>query len=60
MRIVAPEVADAIPINLEPALLRLRHASTERELWELPNLLAVDFYESGGLFPVAEALNAAE
>lgn len=34
VRIIAPEVAAAIPVNLEPALLRLRHASTERQYWE--------------------------
>lgn len=37
---------------------RARRCHAARGL--LPNLLAVDFYESGGLFPVAEALNAGE
>jgi len=33
LRIVAPQVADQIPDNFRPALVRFRHASTELELW---------------------------
>lgn len=33
VRTVAPEVADQIPDNLRPALLRFRHASEELGLW---------------------------
>lgn len=33
LRIVAPAVADQIPDNIRPALVRFRHTSTELQLW---------------------------
>ncbi|MFO7590973.1 MAG: hypothetical protein R6X23_08750 [Acidimicrobiia bacterium] len=41
VRIAAPDVAAAIPANIEPALLRLQNASTEHALWQLADQVRI-------------------
>lgn len=51
-----PSPADALPANSE-AVLRDRFARCRAERGRLPNILSVNFYETGDLLRVVEALN---
>jgi hypothetical protein len=51
-----PSPADALPANSEP-VLRERFARCWQERGRMPNIIAVNFSETGDLFRVVDALN---